>query len=87
MYFTSYEVLKERLHAWEHWGKYGCMADLTAGFGAEVVACIVFVPVDVVKERLQVQSTLTSAAQYRGSWNASRDIWRNEGLAGIYKVL
>ncbi len=59
---------------------------------------MVFVPVDVIKERLQVTRNLaplslqTSPAagpsalpQYRNSWDAFRQILRSEGLRGAYK--
>jgi len=47
----------------------------------------VFVPVDVVKERLQVQrkGVTDPSMNYRGSVDAVRTIMRNEGLRGIYK--
>jgi hypothetical protein len=32
------------------------LVHLLAGFSAEVVCCIVYVPIDVLKERMQVQS-------------------------------
>lgn len=61
-------------------------------------SCVVFVPVDVVKERLQVQvSASTSNAGrtlessklappvYKGSLDALIQICRQEGLTGIYK--
>ena len=35
------------------------IADFSAGFIAETVACILFVPIDLVKERLQVQTICT----------------------------
>lgn len=46
-----------------------------------------FVPVDVVKERLQVQrkGVTDPSMNYKGSVDAVRTIMRNEGLRGIYK--
>ena len=85
LYFTSYETLKAQLCAQAFCSRYPFVADFVAGFGAEAVACILFVPIDVVKERLQVQSTMVNAAQYSGSLDACRTILRKEGLAGIYK--
>ena len=41
-------------------------------------------PVDVVKERLQVQSNRTDSA-YKGSIDAFRTIIKQEGLRGLYK--
>lgn len=61
-------------------------------------SCVVFVPVDVIKERLQVQvSASTSSAGsklasyevalpvYKSSLDALMQICRQEGLLGIYK--
>lgn len=46
-----------------------------------------FVPVDVVKERLQVQrkGVTDPSMNYKGSLDALRTIMRTEGLRGIYK--
>lgn len=65
-----------------------------------LVSCVVFVPVDVVKERLQVQRSAGTKAYslslnggdgervvpYRGSADTLKTILRTEGLRGIYKV-
>lgn len=53
-------------------------------------SCIIFVPVDVVKERLQVQRKVSEVAGkettlYRGSYDAIRTIFKDEGLMGIYR--
>ena len=66
-----------------------------------LISCIVFTPVDVVKERLQVQSEQQSPSRssqspsrstqspsrskYRDSLDALRTIVREEGWKGIYK--
>jgi hypothetical protein len=50
-----------------------------------VLSCAAFVPVDVVKERLQVQSSYKSAFQYSGTIDAFRTIIKQEGLRGLYK--
>ena len=51
----------------------------------EAVACIVYVPVDVVKERLQVQGGGTSDSRYKGGVDAFVKIWCSEGARGIYR--
>ncbi|KAG7353902.1 mitochondrial carrier protein [Nitzschia inconspicua] len=56
----------------------------SSGILAESVACLIYVPVDVVKERLQVQQKGDSF-QYKGGWDALMKISKNEGLSGIYK--
>jgi hypothetical protein len=68
------------------------LVHFTAGMLAETISCIVYVPVDVIKERLQVQQKQQQNAgaavtqqQYRGSYDALRKIMKNEGLKGIYK--
>jgi hypothetical protein len=52
---------------------------------AETISCIVFVPVDVIKERLQVQSNLKTFS-YHSDIHAVKDILTNEGIRGIYKA-
>ena len=52
---------------------------------AETVSCIVFVPVDIVKERLQVQSSLKTF-NYKNDYQAIIQICQNEGIRGIYKA-
>ena len=61
-----------------------------SGMLAETVCCIIYVPVDVVKERMQVQQQYkqmknTSETHYRGSFDALQKILKTEGLRGIYK--
>ncbi|KAL7563329.1 hypothetical protein ACA910_016684 [Epithemia clementina (nom. ined.)] len=56
----------------------------SSGMIAEAVACIVYVPVDVIKERLQVQHP-TDKLAYRGSWDALQTIARREGIPALYK--
>lgn len=46
---------------------------------AETLSCVFWVPIDVVKERLQVQSS------YRNTTDAFRKILKYEGVRGIYK--
>ncbi|CCW68911.1 unnamed protein product [Phytomonas sp. Hart1] len=57
---------------------------LTSGFLAEVVSCVVWVPMDVSKERLQSQPP-SLPGRYRNSWDAFRTIARYEGLFGLYR--
>ena len=54
-------------------------------FIIQILSCAIFIPVDVVKERLQVQSTKNLGYQYKGSWDALRTIFAQEGYRGWYK--
>ena len=63
-----------------------------SGMLAETICCIIYVPVDVVKERMQVQQQQkhkqvknASDTYYRGSLDALQKILKTEGLRGIYK--
>lgn len=64
--------------------RYPALADFSAGMAAETLSCVIFVPVDVVKERLQIQTNGAPGA-YRGALNAMQTILGQEGLRGIYK--
>ncbi len=44
-----------------------------------------FVPIDVIKERLQVQSNLKTY-QYKNTIDAIAKISKAEGLRGLYRV-
>lgn len=55
------------------------------GVFAETIACLIFVPVDVIKERRQVQSNL-KAYEYTSDLNALRQILKTEGIHGIYRA-
>ncbi|KAG5492283.1 hypothetical protein GH5_01200 [Leishmania sp. Ghana 2012 LV757] len=54
------------------------------GLAAETVSCIVWVPIDVAKERLQSQPP-SLAARYTGSLDALHRIVAHEGVRGLYK--
>jgi hypothetical protein len=61
----------------------------SSGMLAEAVTCTIYVPVDVVKERMQIQQRFqiktNSSTHYKGNWDALRSILRLEGFRGIYK--
>ena len=61
------------------------MAYLSGGMFAEAVACSIFVPVDVIKERRQVQANL-GTFKYRNDVDAIRQILTTEGIRGLYRA-
>lgn len=91
LYLTSYEVTKDLLTTRGGLQESSFAVFLASGMLAEVVSCVLFVPVDVIKERLQVQTTTRTAATstattaYKGSWDALRTILRTEGASGLYR--
>ena len=84
IYITSYDVCKKTLSQIKGSEHYEFLTYLSSGMFAESLCCLFFVPVDVVKERMQIQSNQYKTP-YRGSWDALRTIIRREGVSGIYK--
>ncbi len=83
LYWTSYEASKKLFFQSQAARDRPMLTHFCSGFAAEIVSCVLWVPIDVVKERLQVQSDLKT--DYRGNLGAIRAIYAREGLAGIYK--
>lgn len=50
-----------------------------------MVSCTLWLPIDVIKERLQVQSEL-NIYQYKGPRDAAKKINHSEGAVGLYRV-
>ncbi|CAM9558423.1 unnamed protein product [Chrysoparadoxa australica] len=98
IYLTTYEALKRHFLAAPLMQDEGnhFLAYSAAGMLAEAACCIVYTPVDIVKERLQIQrppeqalkqgnTAMRSATNYTGSWNALTTIAASEGVIGLYK--
>lgn len=60
------------------------ITSFTSGLIAEAVSCVVWVPIDVSKERLQSQPPGLQG-RYSSSLDALRTIARREGVGGLYK--
>lgn len=54
LYFGSYEFFKKHTLKNEYLQQHAFISYLLGGIFAETVSCIIFVPVDVIKERRQV---------------------------------
>lgn len=78
LYFTSYEWSKRALGTRGFDGG-APGVHFASGLFAEAVACVVFVPVDVVKERVQVHR------DYSGSLQCLGDTARKEGAIALYR--
>jgi len=94
IYLTSYEGIKKYMEEHMSWIP-GPVVHLAGGMFAEAISCTIFVPVDVIKERMQVyqptkggSSSVGGAGNnlvYRNSFDSFKSIMRTEGLGGIYK--
>ena len=85
MYFTSYELAKQELMKFQLFKNNNFLVYLCSGLIAEAVSCIFFVPIDVIKERLQVQSNIKEYS-YSGGINALKIVLNKEGIRGIYRA-
>lgn len=102
LYFCSYEIAKSKLSiimaaevdlsSSSSSTRTEFLVHFVCGMLAEAVSCIVFVPVDVTKERMQIQlregdmnNRAAVGFSYRNSWDALKQISRTEGLSGVYK--
>ncbi|CAB4418978.1 unnamed protein product [Rhizophagus irregularis] len=77
-FFVTYEYMKKKLGSIFPDSKYLPFIHMIAASGGEVVACIVRVPTEVVKQRMQ-------AKQYSTTSSALKTIFNQEGLNGFYR--
>ena len=86
VYLCSYDIFKDKISssAFNKNNEENFVVHFMAGILAETVACLIYVPVDVIKERLQTQYK-TDTIKYNGGWDALVKISKTEGLSGIYK--
>ena len=86
LYLSSYEICKDQSSLHPVLKNYPALTHFGSGILAKCFSCVLWVPIDVVKERLQVQKKNGSGlTNYRGNIHAMRSIMRHEGLRGIYK--
>ncbi|KAI9914162.1 hypothetical protein PsorP6_005758 [Peronosclerospora sorghi] len=88
LYMTSYEKFKNKLLDVERFRDNPSLLYFGAGMAAEALSCVLWVPIDVIKERMQVQGNQSSAVQkvyYRNTLDAVQMIARTERLGGLYK--
>ena len=84
LYFGSYELFKTYTLQIPFFEAHPFTAYLAGGMFAEAVACAIFVPVDVIKERRQVQSNM--GFKYKSDVDAIRTTIGKEGFRGLYKA-
>jgi hypothetical protein len=82
-YMVVYRYAKKRLES--AFPSYKTATYLSAGLTAEAVSCLFFLPVDVIKERIQAQSNLNTY-WYANARDAFRQILAKEGIRGLYRA-
>jgi len=85
LYFGSYEWAKKKLLTFKNFSQGEFLMYFLGGMFAETISCLIYVPVDVIKERRQVQNNLKSYA-YKSDLDALVTILNQEKLRGIYKA-
>lgn len=86
LYFTVYEGFKTTIGP--AFRQHESVVHFLSGLAAEAVSCLLFVPIDVVKERIQTQYAIGSSnatQNYRGSVDAIASIIRTDGIRGVYR--
>ncbi len=79
LYFVGYEAARAV-------GDKSPIANFIAGGCAQLTGSLVWVPMDVIKERLQIEGKIQTNESYGGSYNATKQIFRNEGMIGLYRA-
>jgi hypothetical protein len=85
LYFGSYEFFKKHSLLVKNFSDSEFLIYFLGGMFAETISCLIFVPVDVIKERMQVQSSLKTF-DYKNDLDALLTILRQEKLRGLYKA-
>lgn len=79
LYFGGYETVK-RL-AGDH-----PLSIFGAGCAAQLCGSLAWVPMDVIKERLQIEGQVTTTENFGGSYSAFKNIIKHEGVKGLYRA-
>jgi hypothetical protein len=85
IYFTTYELTKRSLS--HHTKMKKPIQHLSSGAIAGAIATTMTIPVDVVKTRLQTQSSSEGLYQYKGIADAFKTIFREEGPKTFFRGL
>lgn len=93
IYLSSYEICKKYLSTLPFISNSPFTIYLTSGMVAEAVCCIAFVPIDVIKNRLQLQRLDSSGnvvaypgqPVYKNTYDAFLQISKKDGIQGLYK--
>lgn len=74
LYFAGYEAVRALSS-----DKSNGLVNFGAGVCAQLCGSLAWVPMDVVKERLQIEGQMKTNEVYSGSFNALQQIIRHEG--------
>ena len=84
LYFGGFEAAKKLLEPSQP--KNASLAPLShfaSGFIADICGSIIWCPMDVIKQRVQMHSG--SKSGFQNSWSAARSIVQSHGILGLYR--
>ncbi|KAK5576067.1 hypothetical protein RB653_007205 [Dictyostelium firmibasis] len=90
LYFLGYEYSKQWVteRYGKRWGD-STITHFSAGFVADALGSLIWVPMDIIKQRLQVQTNTQklnpNQTYYKGSFHAGKVILQEEGIRGLYR--
>jgi hypothetical protein len=84
LYFAGYEMAKRVIEPNTPLDQKGPLVHFVSGVWADICGSIIWVPMDVIKQRLQIQRN-SPDMKYRGSYHALQTIYLEEGIKGLYK--
>jgi hypothetical protein len=61
------------------------LINFLSGMSAECVSCVLWLPIDIIKERQQVEAVIKKY-HYKNSIDAIRQITQHEGILGLYRA-
>lgn len=83
LYFGSYEFAKINILSSNALKNHDFISHLIGGMFAETISCLFWVPIDIIRERRQVQFNLKQY-EYKNDFHALTTIIKTEGIRGIY---
>lgn len=87
LYFGGFEAAKAVLEPRAEEAKQSVwrkpLAHFTSGFFADICGSLIWCPMDVIKQRVQMHSGTKSG--FQNSWSAARSIVSSHGLLGLYR--
>lgn len=82
LYLTTYDAARKWCDA--HGAQGNPLAHLACAFAAEAASCVFWVPIDVIKERMQAQPP-SLTGRYRSSFDGVQTVFANESIRGLYR--
>jgi hypothetical protein len=84
LYFLGYEMFKKVVSPDVPLSEKGALTNFGAGIFADVLGALIWTPMDVVKQRLQVEGKVLGSG-YKNSFNGFKKVVSENGVLGLYR--